>query len=355
MAPKSKSNQDPNFKPGSKVEIMSDEAGFRGSFYIGTVVKATRTPEFTVRYEKLFEDEEGTKPLQETVNEFQIRPIAPREKKREFKFSEEVDAFHNDGWWEGVITEVNENRKFAVFFRSTKEQIEFVEEDLSGLMGSGKPPLEGEEEKGEKEEVKEKRNKDSRKKKKLSGEDENEVTKEVKRRVSEKVPNTTLVKPVESLKHVKFSKGMLVEVSSDEDGFKGAWFAASIVEPVGKDKYLVEYKSLRTEDDSGFLREEVNTMHIRPPPPQIVVVDHFKMLEEVDALYNDAWRVGVVCKVNTFPQYVVSFKDTGDELEFKHSDLRPHQDWINGKWVAPSHVCLSYFDFISLFFNVSFS
>ncbi|KAJ6876594.1 hypothetical protein NC651_029554 [Populus alba x Populus x berolinensis] len=354
MAPKSKSNQDPNFKPGSKVEIMSDEAGFRGSFYIGTVVKATRTPEFTVRYEKLFEDEEGTKPLQETVNEFQIRPIAPREKKREFKFSEEVDAFHNDGWWEGVITEVNENRKFAVFFRSTKEQIEFVEEDLrlhrEWVNGEWKPPLEGEEEKGEKEEVKEKRNKDSRKKKKLSGEDENEVTKEVKRRVSEKVPNTTLVKPVESLKHVKFSKGMLVEVSSDEDGFKGAWFAASIVEPVGKDKYLVEYKSLRTEDDSGFLREEVNTMHIRPPPPQIVVVDHFKMLEEVDALYNDAWRVGVVCKVNTFPQYVVSFKDTGDELEFKHSDLRPHQDWINGKWVAPSHVCLSYFDFISLFF-----
>ena len=163
MAPKSKSNQDLNFKPGSKVEIMSDEAGFRGSFYIGTVVKATRTPEFTVRYEKLFKDEEGTKPLQETVNEFQIRPIAPREKKREFKFSEEVDAFHNDGWWEGVITEVNENGKFAVCFRSTKEQIEFVEEDLrlhrEWVNGEWKPPLEGEEEKGEKEEVKEKRNK----------------------------------------------------------------------------------------------------------------------------------------------------------------------------------------------------
>ncbi|KAJ6883313.1 DUF724 domain-containing protein [Populus alba x Populus x berolinensis] len=147
----------------------------------------------------------------------------------------------------------------------------------------------------------------------------------------QKVPNTKLVKPIESLKDVKFSKGMLVEVSSDEDGFKGAWFAASIVEPVGKDKYLVEYKSLRTEDDSGFLREEVSTMHIRPPPPQT-------MLEEVDALYNDVWWVGVVCEVNTFPQYVVSFKDTGEELEFKHSDLRPHQDWINGKWVAPSHI-----------------
>ena len=33
------------------------------------------------------------------------------------------------------------------------------------------------------------------------------------------MPNTTPVKPIESLKDVKFSKGMLVEVSSDEDGF----------------------------------------------------------------------------------------------------------------------------------------
>jgi hypothetical protein len=159
--PKSKSNQNPHFKPGSKVEIMSEEEGFRGSFYTGTVVKATRTSKFVVEYDKLFEDEEGTKPLQETVNEFQIRPIAPREKKREFKFSEEVDAFHNDGWWEGVITEVNEDGKFAVFFRSTKEQIEFGEEDLrlhrEWVNGAWKPTLEGEEEE-EKEEVKEKEN-----------------------------------------------------------------------------------------------------------------------------------------------------------------------------------------------------
>jgi hypothetical protein len=156
--PKSKPNQNPHFKPGSKVEIMSEEEGFRGSFYTGTVVKATRTSKFIVEYDKLFEDEEGTKPLQETVNEFQIRPIAPREKKREFKFSEEVDAFHNDGWWEGVITEVNEDGKFAVFFRSTKEQIEFGEEDLrlhrEWVNGAWKPTLEGEEE----EEVKEKEN-----------------------------------------------------------------------------------------------------------------------------------------------------------------------------------------------------
>ncbi|KAJ6775583.1 AGENET DOMAIN-CONTAINING PROTEIN-RELATED [Salix purpurea] len=333
--PKSKSNQYPHFKPGSKVEIMSEEDGFRGSFFTGTVVKATRTSNFVVEYDKLFEDEEGTKPLQETVNEFQIRPIPPREKKREFKFSEEVDAFHNDGWWEGVITEVNDDGKFAVFFRSTKEQIEFSEENLrlhrEWISGAWKPTLEGVEEE-KKEEVKEKENEGSRNKRKLVEEEE----KEVKRRVNKKVPDTTQVKPIESPKDAKFSKGMLVEVSSDEDGLKGAWFAATIVEPVGKDKYLIEYQALRTEDDSDFLREEIDTVHIRPCPPQTIMIDRFKKLEEVDALFNDAWWVGVVSRVNTFPKYLVFFKDSNEELEFKHSDLRPHQDWINGKWVTPS-------------------
>ncbi|KAJ6737769.1 AGENET DOMAIN-CONTAINING PROTEIN [Salix viminalis] len=347
---------------------MSEEDGFRGSFYTGTVVKATRTSNFVVEYDKLFEDEEGTKPLQETVNEFQMRPIPPREKKREFKFSEEVDAFHNDGWWEGVITEVNDDGKFAVFFRSTKEQIEFSEENLrlhrEWINGAWKPTLEGEEEE-KKEEVKEKENEGSRNKRKLVEEEE----KEVKRRVNKvlkacfcsnkhawapkvamqrkkalldlimsirKVPDTTQVKPIESPKDAKFSKGMLVEVSSDEDGLKGAWFAATIVEPVGKDKYLIEYQALRTEDDSDFLREEIDTVHIRPRPPQTIMIDRFKKLEEVDALFNDAWWVGVVSRVNTFPKYLVFFKDSNEELEFKHSDLRPHQDWINGKWVTPS-------------------
>lgn len=144
--PKSKSNEDPHFKRGAKVEIMSDEQGFRGSFYTGTIVKVTRTPKFTVEYDRLFEDEEGTKPLQETVAAHQVRPVAPTEKKRMFKFSEEVDAFYNDGWWEGVITEECQDGKFAVFFRNTKEQINFGEEDLrlhrEWVKGEWKPPLE---------------------------------------------------------------------------------------------------------------------------------------------------------------------------------------------------------------------
>ncbi|GMY31288.1 DUF724 domain-containing protein 3-like [Fagus crenata] len=96
-----------------------------------------------------------------------------------------------------------------------------------------------------------------------------------------------------------FCKVTLIEISTDEDGFEGAWFAATIVEAVGKDMFLVQYQSPRTDDDSGFLREEFDTLHIiiRPCPPETFVVDCFNPFEEVDAFYNDGWRVGVISKV----------------------------------------------------------
>ncbi|KAK1582278.1 hypothetical protein Q3G72_013520 [Acer saccharum] len=55
--------------------------------------------------------------------------------------------------------------------------------------------------------------------------------------------------PGEAIPEVKFSKGTAVEVSNDEDGFKGVWFAAKLIEPAGEDKYLVVYDDLRTDDD----------------------------------------------------------------------------------------------------------
>ena len=98
------------------------------------------------------------------------------------------------------------------------------------------------------------------------------------------------------------------------------------------------YQSLRTDDDSGFLREEFDTLHIRPCPPETLVVDRFSLFEEVDALYNDGWWVGVISKVLGGSKYLVYFRDTDEEIEFKHSDLRPHQDWIDGKWIMASQV-----------------
>ncbi|XP_052730224.1 protein AGENET DOMAIN (AGD)-CONTAINING P1 [Vigna angularis] len=140
----------------------------------------------------------------------------------------------------------------------------------------------------------------------------------------------------EAAKPDEFVQGAIVEVSSDEEGFSGAWFEATIVEAKGNDKFLVEYQTLLADDDSNLLREEIDVFHIRPPPPNTNVDGQFNLLDEVDALYNDGWWVGVISKVLADSKYVIYFRSSNEELEFHHSHLRLHQDWIHGKWVMPS-------------------
>ncbi|KAI3792855.1 hypothetical protein L2E82_06746 [Cichorium intybus] len=133
----------------------------------------------------------------------------------------------------------------------------------------------------------------------------------------------------------RFNKGALVEVCSDEDGFHGAWFAATVINQISSGNFLIEYKSLRNDEDTEFLTEVVDSNHIRPHPVH-EAVNHFCALEEVDALYNDGWWVGVISKVVGKQKYEVYFRGTDEEIVFKQSDLRRHQEWICGKWVSSS-------------------
>lgn len=137
---------------------------------------------------------------------------------------------------------------------------------------------------------------------------------------------------------MKFQKGMLVEVSSDEDGFKGAWFAATIIRLVGT-SFCVEYHNLRADDETALLQETVDPIHIRPVPPETCCgPDPLRLLEEVDAYYNDGWWAGVVSKVVGKKRYVVYFRQWKEEMEFKHNELRPHFDWVGGRWIRASLV-----------------
>ena len=65
---------------------------------------------------------------------------------------------------------------------------------------------------------------------------------------------------------MKLSNGDLVEVSSDEEGFRGAWFYAWLVKKQGAG-YLVEYWDLvKDEDDTKQLRERLDELHIKAKP-----------------------------------------------------------------------------------------
>ncbi|KAF5739970.1 hypothetical protein HS088_TW11G00032 [Tripterygium wilfordii] len=309
-----KSAKYPHFKPGSTVEISSNEEGFRGSWFAGTVIGRVSPGDPSrvhVEYISLFVDEEGTARVREIVDVVMLRPVPPPENDREFKFGEEVDAFHSDGWWEGVITKDNGEGRFTVYFRRSREEMELWKDQLrlhrEWANGAWKPPFEEENAKLNQDKV-------------------------------ENLPLVEKVKPSESAKEHMYSRGTQVEVSSDEKGFECAWFAATVVEPLGKDKFLIEYQTLKTEDDKAFLREELDILHIRPSPPEVKMVNSFKFLDEVDALYNDGWWVGVISRAKRNSKYIVYFKTTNEEMEFRDSELRLHQDWIDGKWVTASRV-----------------
>ncbi|KAL5714002.1 hypothetical protein ACHQM5_016022 [Ranunculus cassubicifolius] len=95
----------------------------------------------------------------------------------------------------------------------------------------------------------------------------------------------------------QFSKGMQVEVCSDEDGLRGAWFEATILRPSTKrHKVYVEYKNLTTVKGSNLLKEFVNEVNLRPVPPR-EANRSFNLNDEVDAYYNDGWWEGVVIQV----------------------------------------------------------
>ncbi|CAK9145242.1 unnamed protein product [Ilex paraguariensis] len=125
--------EDP-FKKGAVVEVSFEDEGFRGSWYSATVLRTVskKNKKIFLEFHNLMADDKGTKPLREFIDIILVRPVPPREPKRSFKLSEEVDAFHNDGWWEGVVTHVLEgsSTRYSVFFRSSREQIEFQDSDL---------------------------------------------------------------------------------------------------------------------------------------------------------------------------------------------------------------------------------
>ncbi|CAK9145245.1 unnamed protein product [Ilex paraguariensis] len=144
-----------------------------------------------------------------------------------------------------------------------------------------------------------------------------------------------------------FTKGSQVEVTSNEEGFRGAWYVATILDPPSRSnskkknqnftKVYLEYHSLLADEDgSKPLREHVNVSFIRPlPPPETAATRSFELNDVVDAFYRDGWWTGVITMVFRNSRFLVTFQNPPDEIEFGASDLRVHQEWVNGKWFRP--------------------
>lgn len=278
---------------GSLVEVTSDEEGFKGAWFLATILKlpssSQRNPnvgKFYVEYKSLVSDDDSSRPLREYVSSALVRPVPPIDKHRDpFQIGDLVDAYYSDGWWTGVITKLLHGPRFIVTFQNPPDVIEFGPSDLrfhrEWVNGSWVPPA--------------------------------------NQRAAE----------------LMFSVGKRVEVSLDYGGCLDVWFPATVLEDKGNDLFLVQCHKDEGSRGSSDVKEIVDSVHIRPCPPHLKG-KKFYLLEKVDAFHASGWWSGVITKELPDSRYVVFFKHTKMESEFVFSELRPHMEWKGGKWFTAS-------------------
>ncbi|CAL8991073.1 unnamed protein product [Prunus brigantina] len=291
------------FNKGDQVEVTRPGHGSTGPYYPATVLR----PVFKDKAHMLVQHQtltnpnaDGSKTLTEIVELRNARPMPPKELYEFFKVGDDVDAYRDKGWSRGTVRDILENSKYLVAFQGQEFQCQQFNLRLHREWedDSWVPVFQ---------------------------EEKTSPLKSRKLVLKIKCSNRT--------SGASFENGTVVEVSSDEEGYKGAWYTGKIIDHIGSDKFLVEYEHLVTDDGTELLREETCASYIRPCPPRLPPVAQFKVLQKVDTLYNDGWWEGTISKVLSGSKYVVYFSSTNEELEFKHSNLRPHQDWINGRWI----------------------
>ncbi|KAF6145068.1 hypothetical protein GIB67_013419 [Kingdonia uniflora] len=122
------------FKANENVEILCQDSGIRGCWFRCTVLVVSRK-QLKVQYDDLM-DEDGHGNLEEWVPAFRpaaldklgmrsprrltIRPCPPSEDSTNLSIDigAAVDVWWNDGWWEGVVTEIDNcgNDSLHIYF-----------------------------------------------------------------------------------------------------------------------------------------------------------------------------------------------------------------------------------------------
>ncbi|KAJ8423378.1 hypothetical protein Cgig2_034206 [Carnegiea gigantea] len=113
-----------------------------------------------------------------------------------------------------------------------------------------------------------------------------------------------------------FQRGDRVEVLCTDEGFKGAYYPATIVAQIDAGEYLIQYDTLLRDDELAPLREMVSPAALRPMPPEIPA-GKFVVRGKVDVFANDGWWVGKVIKrlPGRGRTYLVFFESNGELQE----------------------------------------
>ncbi|XP_077212957.1 PHD finger transcription factor isoform X2 [Tasmannia lanceolata] len=157
---------------------------------------------------------------------------------------------------------------------------------------------------------------------------------------------------IEKKRKLKLVLGDKVEVRHFEDGLKGSWHPAIVIE-CEKSIRVVEYTDLLDDSGSSKLVESISVSaifegitrrnpkiyrgHIRPLPPCSSNIREHGLSYGlcVDAFIDDAWWEGVIFDREIgLNERLVFFPDQGDQQRVGIDLLRITQDWdeISGDW-----------------------
>ncbi|OAY56172.1 hypothetical protein MANES_03G208100v8 [Manihot esculenta] len=298
-----------HFRKGDLVEVLKQENGpSTSTYYAAKVLRSNvkQRNQIFVEYQTMIIIGSGCqKCVTELVDLASVRPMPPRELNKCFRMGDSVDVYCDNAWQKGTIKDILENSKYIVRFHGKSEGI-VAEQCYLRLHrewddGSWVPPL-------PEQNMSSSMDMQSRKVK---------LKTKCSKRKSEPM----------------IGMGTSVEVKSDEEGYKGAWYGASVIDTIGNDEFLVQYLTLVTDDETAPLREVVKKDDIRPCPPPVSSVVRFELFEKVDVWFNEGWWEGEVLEVQYGFKYKVYFSSSNETLEFDHSVLRHHQEWNNGKWI----------------------
>ncbi|XP_038683620.1 DUF724 domain-containing protein 6-like isoform X2 [Tripterygium wilfordii] len=279
------------FGKGNKVEVSSDEEGFKGAWYRACLLESypksvyKKKKKVLVEYETLVM-EDGSSPLVEHVDPAYIRPLPPEDDTgcQDFEVNEIVDAGYRDGWWVGTVRKVLQGSRYRVYFDNPPDVIDFDGRDLrlhwDWYFGNWVRP--------------------------------------VREQMAESI----------------FSSGAAVEVNPDSPSHCDVWFPAIVVKDYGDNNFFVKYNPEYGEDVDAK-KIYVDLLHIRPIPP-LYQDRSYELLEKVDTSYGTGWRAGVITKDLTGGKYTVFSKQGNEDKELSHSEIRPHLEWIDGKWISAS-------------------
>jgi hypothetical protein len=140
------------------------------------------------------------------------------------------------------------------------------------------------------------------------------------------------------MKRIDYNVGDKVEVCCKEEGFVGSYYEATIVSCLDNGKYVVRYKNLLKDDESGLLTETFFPKDLRPLPPRVRNPPKFQLNQKVDVFDKDGWWVGEITSEKIRMQksyyYNVYFDYTHQNIYYPCNQIRVHHELsFSGEWI----------------------